>query len=72
MQYLFLPNLSDIVDFYDETEFFYYPEKGSAFMVQNIGINILIPMAIFLTLIVGSLAMSGSALADVQGRRNKK
>lgn len=41
-------------------------------MVQNIGINILIPMAIFLTLIVGSLAMSGSALADVQGRRNKK
>lgn len=41
-------------------------------MVQNIGINILIPMGIFLTLIIGTLAMSGSALADVQGRRNKK
>lgn len=41
-------------------------------MVQNIGINILIPMAIFLTLIVGALAISGNALTDLLTRRNKK
>ncbi len=38
-------------------------------MVDNIGINILIPLAVFGFIIVGSLMMAGAALKDTLERR---
>ncbi len=38
-------------------------------MVDNIGINILIPLLIFGFIIVGSMLMSGAALKDTMERR---
>ena len=41
-------------------------------MVQNIGINILIPLAVFGFLIYGAGLISGAAFKDIAERKGKK
>lgn len=41
-------------------------------MVDNIGINILVPLAVFLFVIIGAYMMSNAAFKDVLERRNKQ
>ena len=41
-------------------------------MVQNIGLNLLVPVGVFLFLIIGALAMANVALKDVVARRKKQ
>ena len=38
-------------------------------MIEEIGINILVPLVVFLWIIVGSMVLSGYALEDVVKRR---
>lgn len=41
-------------------------------MVQNIGLNILVPIFSFLFIIIGALICANTALTDVVERRKKK
>lgn len=40
-------------------------------MVEEIGINILVPLAVFLWIIVGAYVVSNAAFQDVLARRQK-
>ncbi|MFV2057122.1 MAG: hypothetical protein ACC707_11690 [Thiohalomonadales bacterium] len=41
-------------------------------MLEDIGINFIVPLTVFLWIIIGSMVVSGYALEDVVKRRDNK